>query len=278
MMQQHGIKVIVEVDDDFSAIDPRNAAFWACQPTQGVYMYPDGTEKLTGGPDRNWHILATACARADLVTVTTPALAKRYGGHGRVKVIPNYVPESYLKIERPAHDGVVVGWAGSTHSHPTDLRVVGPGVRQALERTGARFQTVGSGVAVAEGLNLPEDPPSTGYLPLEEYPNAVAEFDIGIVPLVDSAFNRAKSALKMIEYASLGIAAVASPTPDNLRAERLGLGVTANKPKEWLRHVVRFADDDYRQEWTATVRERMALFTYENQCEQWLDCWKGTLA
>lgn len=278
MMRSHGIKVVVEVDDDFSAIDPRNAAFWACQPTQGVYVYPDGTEKPTGGPDRNWQHLAAACRIADMVTVTTPALARRYGSHGRVRIIPNCVPESYLEIESPPHDDVVVGWAGSVHSHPTDPKVVGAGIRQAMAATGATFRNVGTGTGVKDGFHLAEEPFSTGYVPLSEYPHAVACFDIGLVPLVDSAFNRAKSSLKMLEYAALGVVPVVSPTPDNLRMERLGLGMVADKPKDWQRSVTRLARDaDLRAEWKTNVRARASMYTYENRCEMWWDAWSDAL-
>ena len=275
-LQKEGVKVIVEIDDDFSSIDPRNAAFWACQPSPGVYVYPDGTEKPTGGPDRNWHNVAAACRIADLVTVTTPALAKRYGAHGRVAVLPNYVPESYLSINAAPHEGVAVGWAGSVHSHPGDLQVAGIGVAQAVNESGASFVVVGPGNMVAQSLHLREEPSSTGYLPLWDYPMAVANLDIGIVPLVDSAFNRAKSGLKMLEYAALGVVPVGSPTPDNVRLEKHGLGFIAEKPKDWRKTISRLArDKELLAEWQTDVRTRASLFTYEHNAEQWWDVWTG---
>jgi glycosyltransferase involved in cell wall biosynthesis len=50
-----------------------------------------------------------------------------------------------------------------------------------------------------------------GYVPFRELPALVSGFDVGIAPLVDEPFNRARSNVKLKEYASLGIPWLASP-------------------------------------------------------------------
>lgn len=51
------------------------------------------------------------------------------------------------------------------------------------------------------------------WAPIKEYPNALAGFegDIGIAPLRDNDFNRAKSNLRWLEYSAIKIPTVASP-------------------------------------------------------------------
>lgn len=258
MLQAQSVKVVVEIDDDFSCIHPNNHAWGAAHPKQN--------------PDRNFHHLAKACALADLVTVTTPALAQRYGRHGRVVVIENHIPASYIAIEGDRDERVRVGWSGQVATHPGDLQITRGAVARALGS--AVFRSVGDGIGVAERLGIPEIE-VTGYLTLDEYPKGVASLDIGIVPLEDSAFNHAKSGLKALEYASLGVVGVASPTPDNLRLhEDHGIGFIASKPKAWERIIRRLINDaDERTEKAAHDRAAAEHLTIEANAHEWLSAW-----
>lgn len=262
ILQAKGIRVVVEIDDDFTTISSRNVSWADCHPRNH--------------PDRNWDHLARACRTADLVTVTTPALARRYGGHGRVAIIPNHVPASYLAIEPEPHDGVIVGWAGSINTHPNDLQVTRGGVARAIEATGASFAVIGVGTGVQRALSLREPPAASGWLPLERYPEAVAQLDVGIVPLEPTAFNEAKSSLKMTEYSALGVACVASPTGPNVEmARRLGVPI-ATRGREWEREVRRLVSEpDYRETAKCRAREVMRGWTVEANCEQWWEAWRS---
>lgn len=258
-LQAQGVAVVVEVDDDFTCIPPANPCWSDTHPRRH--------------PDRNWDHLARACRLADLVTVSTPALAARYGGHGRVVVLPNFVPAWYLGVQAPENDAVTVGWAGSPHTHPGDLEVMGGAVSRVLASTGAGFRAVGSAKTL-DVLDVEGDVVEWAPL-LDGYPQAVATLDVGVVPLADSAFNRGKSSLKMAESAALGVAVVASPTPENVVLHRLGVGMLARKPREWegaLRSLV--LDVGRRAEMVAAGREVMAGRTYEQHAWRWAEAWE----
>lgn len=259
-VQDQGVAVVVEIDDDFAAIPPQNISWPICNPRNN--------------PNRNWDHLARACRMADLVTVTTPALARRYGGHGRVAVLPNFVPEWYLQVNQPRTLPLTVGWTGSVHTHPGDLEVTRGAVAKVVADLGAELRIVGTGFGVGERLGLGADPPGTGWVELEAYPYPMAELDVGIVPLADNAFNAAKSCLKMMEFAALGVPVVGSPTPDNLRLHLKGVGLIARKPREWeraLRSLI--TDNDRRAELAGDGRRLMAGLTIEANAERWLDAW-----
>lgn len=262
ILQAKGVRVVVEIDDDFESISRRNVAWETVQPQNN--------------PRRNREWLRLACERADLVVCTTPALAATYAPHGRVVVVPNFVPEWYLSIEREPHEGVFVGWTGSTATHPDDLQVTGGGVAAAVRATGATFAVVGTGKGVRRALGLPHDPRCSGWVVIGAYPRAVAQIDVGIVPLELSRFNAAKSALKMMEMAAVGVVPVVSPTPDNERMYHQGIGVLADSPRRWegaIKALVR--DDEARQVLVAQGRERMRAFTIEHNAERWLDAWSS---
>ena len=288
-----GRAVVVEVDDDFETIDPDNVAWRTVHPSVS--------------PARNWRHLRAACQLADLVTVTTPALAARYGKHGRVAIIPNMVPSHYLHIypeHRAAVDGspVRVGWSGSVDTHPRDLQVTRGAVAGTLRRHGLTFHLVGSGkvyprdprtgaelreldlvtdARIIRNLGLADGETfahTGGWLPLEKYPRAMAELDVGIVPLADTAFNEAKSWLKGLEFSAVGVPFVATPTGPYAELHAAGAGVLARKPADWRRHLDRLVTDvDYREELADAGRRVAARYVIQNNAERWLDAWTSAL-
>lgn len=265
MLQAKGIKVVVEIDDDFDAISRRNVSWKFAQPSYSATV--------------NRNHLRRACELADLVTVTTPALARRYAPHGRVAIIPNHVPKRYLDVPRPGpRDDVWVGWSGSVETHPDDLQVCGSGVADAITATGARFGVVGTGKGVRQRLGLKDPVAAVGWVPIDRYPEAMAQFDVGIVPLEPSAFNEAKSALKMLEFAAVGVPAVVSPTTDNLRMIEQGIGMVADKPRAWKGQVSALVRDEARRlEMAERGRQVAARWTIEGNCDRWWDAWTSVV-
>jgi glycosyltransferase involved in cell wall biosynthesis len=220
--QRQGVAVVVDFDDAMWAIDRDNVA------------WRDWNGRGPRGDDVHWRWCDDAARVADLVTVTTSALAKRYGEHGRTEVIPNYLPDRALaswddiRDRRAKRNGdpVRIGWAGSLGVHPHDLDVAAPAVAWAVRELGAELHVVGGGgdrAAKAFGLD-PHEVTVHPAVSLADYHAALDVFDVGIVPLADSKFNAAKSWLKALEYAGRGLAVVASETPAN---RLLGKAVSA---------------------------------------------------
>jgi hypothetical protein len=258
LYQKNGIKVVIDMDDDLTCIHPKNPAFAAYQ--------------MNG---MNWKFANESCDMADLVTVTTPALANRYGGHGRVAILPNCVPEAYLEAKADRDPLVTVGWAGYTGTHPEDLQVTHGAVNQALAKQAARFLALGEAKAL-DNLGIRNRYPHTWQegVPINEYPAAVAQFDIGIVPLAPTPFNEAKSWLKGLEYAAVGVIPVVSPTPDNQRMVEAGAALSASTPREWMDQVRSLiVDDGKREDLAAAAKEFASGQTMEANAFRWMEAW-----
>lgn len=257
-----GIAVVVDVDDDFDGITPNHAAWPTIQPSPKH--------------DMDWRVVGAACAKADLVTVTTPALAKRYAKHGRVAVLPNYIPESYLSVERESHAGTWVGWSGTVRSHPNDLQQTRGAVARACAESGASFAVVGDVRGVADAVGTV--PINLGWASLDAYPQAVANFDVGVVPLDRTNFNEAKSWLKGLEMAALGVPFVASPTSPYRELAALGIGELAVKPVDWHKKTSRLIQDSaFRRAKAEEYRAKARSLTVEANCLRWLDAWNIAL-
>jgi glycosyltransferase involved in cell wall biosynthesis len=183
-----GIAVVVDADDLLSDIDKDNKSW--------VYW----NEQVMGLP--RFRYLDQAAHMADLVTVSTPALAQRYAAHGRVEVLRNGLPNHAFADPVEVYDRkvkfdgeIVVGWSGSLDSHPHDLEVLGGAVRDAMRRVPEmRFHVVGDAQPVTQALDLdPRRVTGTGWLDFDkQYHLALREVDIAIVPLTETRFNRAK--------------------------------------------------------------------------------------
>lgn len=265
-LKASGYAIVVEIDDDLERLNPQHPA--------SQWLNPKANPRV------NWRHQREAAKMADLVIVSTPALAARYGGHGRVRVLPNCIPERVLSLAHTG-DGRTVGWSGWTRTHPGDLRATGGGVQQALDDTGARFLQVGPGDEVQKQLALVDEPEITGPVRnIEDYYRTLTRLDVGICPLADSQFNDAKSYLKILEMAGAGVAVVASPVAEYAKAADEGLCTLAGwRGREWRRQVTRLLESrPMRHDLAGHTREIIAeRHTYEGSGWRWAEAWADAL-
>lgn len=273
LWRAEGRTVIVDMDDDFDAVVPEHHI-------HGRYT----TEALHA-----------ACEAANVVTCSTPALVHRYG-HGHGVLLRNRVPESYLSVTRRSRTigmgiseapdgGTWVGWYGSLGTHPRDPAMAGLAVGDVLNpHPETEFVYIGPEKDVPElertfGLERPIR--GLGYYSLNALPQILSEFDVGIVPLELNPFNDAKSALKGLEFAAVGVPVVASPTPEYRRMAR-GNGAHGMRPACWLAtsraewrnqlgKLVRFPA--WRAELAAHGRAWAATQTVEAHADDWRTVW-----
>lgn len=267
MAQSQGIACIVELDDDLSTVDRDNQAYWSVHPK--------------ASPHANYEHLLKAAHTADWVIASTPEIARKFAPHGRASVIRNVLPEWVFDIEKEFSDDIRLGWSGSLATHPHDLPVVGKQIATALRNTNVSFSVLGDATGVQEQLYLTDDIKfhNTPWVPLDDYHTALAfHIDVGIVPLDNIPFNRAKSYLKGLEMAGVGIPFVASPTDEYVWLSEHGAGLIARKPRDWQKHVRRLVTNrDYLLEQSASMRDAVRPFTYENYVGHWIEAWQSAL-
>lgn len=254
-LRKRGTAVVVDMDDDLSCVHPENPAWHRAMEARDT--------------------VAQACKDATLVTVTTPALAKRYGSHGRVSVLPNCVPQSYLNL--PHKDSSVVGWGGNLQTHPDDLQVMGDAVVKHVSR-GGKFNVVGPSLGIGRTLGLKDPLIATGEVSLTSYPLAVSRLGIGLAPLADTLFNAAKSRLRPLQYAALGVPWIGSPRADYLAFHELGTGAMAETPDEWFRLIKRLVNNPARRlEQIEAGRTVARDHTIEGNAWRWAEAWAAAV-
>lgn len=258
-VHERGKLTVFDVDDDY----------WNLLTTNPVYeswQAPGALDALTG--------VIRACRR---VTTTTAPLSDRLLRINRdVRVIPNNLPgdmwpQSPKSLEHEAP--LVVGWAGGS-SHYTDLREMSAVVPDIL----ARHPQVEVRLVGAHPSWFPKherivfaDP-----VPIDEYPELLSGFDIGLAPLADLRFNRSKSDLKFVEYSMIGIPSVASKVPPYSESVRMGqTGFLARNAKDWLRHLRTLIEQpEVRARMGAEARKWAETRVISKQIGLWLDAYE----
>lgn len=259
LLKDAGYRLVYEIDDNPFAVDTVN---WLAYPA-----YSKG------------EVLDTirSCAEiSHVVTVTTEPLAEVMREFNpNVVVIPNFVPEEMLGMDRARHDKLTMGFAGGA-SHLRDLAMIAQTWRDVIDETGCRGHFIGGDY---RNMLRPRGFDYTGW---EAYPRKyyqMIDFDIGIVPIADQVFNQSKSAIKALEYAALGIPSIASDCAayrDFIIDGKTGFLVRTQA--EWRdRMLLLCADDDLREEMGEAARVHAAGWTIESNWLRWQECYDSLL-
>jgi glycosyltransferase involved in cell wall biosynthesis len=196
-----GTPITYDNDDDFTTVPP-------------------SFENFKGEGRQIFAATVRMAKAARRFSTTNEVLAERYrrAGVPRVDVIGNYLAPDALRRRRP-HDGVVIGWIAA-REHRLDAASLK--LRSALQRVlrehdDARVECIGVNLRLSGRYS------HTDYVDFDQLPDRIAGFDIGIAPLADIPFNRARSDIKLKEYAAAGIPWLASPVgPYAALGERQG--------------------------------------------------------
>lgn len=194
--KQRGMAVVYDNDDDMRAV-PRD----------------DVAHRDYGGfaGDRALRQIRRLVQAADLSIAASGPIADRFREYGaeRVEVIENFVPDAVLSATAPSNgDTVVAGWLAGNEHH---LDVERMPLREQFERA---LEACPRLVVEALGVNVGvrhERYRHVRRVDFFDLPPKLAEWDIGLAPIADIPFNRARSTIKVKEYAALGRPWLASP-------------------------------------------------------------------
>ncbi len=182
-------RIVVGIDDRLDALPPYNP--------YARTIYKDIASRIH-----------RALELADLLVVSTEALAERFGPHAaEVVVIPNAIDPGAWAASEPRSRGrrVRVGWAGAAQ-HEGDLALVSAAVIETSAEVDWVFL----------GMRPPGVPQAIGethaMVPFDLYPATLGalRLDVAIAPLAANEFNDAKSNVKLLEYGALGLPVIAS--------------------------------------------------------------------
>jgi len=201
---------------------------------------------------------------ADAVQVTGPGLAHQFGFiNSRMVIFENQMATLGI-CERQASDRVILGWAGSS-GHRRDIEAIRDVIAQTMRVCShLDFAYMGDETTyrilsdVLPPGRIICSPPGT----LDDYLRFLQKLDIGIAPLQDNPYNRCRSDVKYLEYASRGVVPVLSSlTPYNASVEHGETGFLYDSPEQLFSIISTLACD-------VDLRNRISssAYAYVNQC------------
>jgi glycosyltransferase involved in cell wall biosynthesis len=194
-----GARMIVDFDDDYTAVPPWNTAHTAFQVGQQYREAGNAHLKLS-----------------EMTTVSTEVLAERFAVRSHhIKASLNFIdPADWTGLPTDpsrAGDPCLRILYGGASGHFGDLDVVKEGIEAVIEKPPVPFRLICFGALPywlhEASRQHPSRVISLPWIPFEDYPTAVAwgQFDVAIAPLCDHPFNQAKSNIKWLEAAVQGI-------------------------------------------------------------------------
>jgi glycosyltransferase involved in cell wall biosynthesis len=200
---------------------------------------------------------------AHVVVAGNDYLARRarQAGARNIEIVPTAIDLSRYPAPHaaPPGDALTVGWIGiPLNAHY--LNIVAPALRAAATATPIRLHVVGAPV-----------PPDLSGIPAESFPWSedseiarIAAFDVGIMPLHNTPWERGKCAYKLLQVMAAGKPVIASPVGANVQVVQHGVnGLLASTNDEWRAALEMLAADrELRQRMGAearrTVEERFS--------------------
>jgi glycosyltransferase involved in cell wall biosynthesis len=220
LLARRGARLVLDYDDAIwvSYVSPAN-------PYLAKLKFPGKTATLCRIAR---HVMAGNAYLADY--------ARRF--NDRVSVVPTTIDtERYQPVERPPNDVPVIGWTGS-YSTAKYLELLSAPLRRLRERIAFRLVVVGAEFRL-DGVDV-ECRPWDSRREVED----LRDFDVGVMPLLDTEWERGKCGLKALQYMALAIPCVVSPVGVNSDIVRNDVeGFTAATGEDWQNTLERLLRD-----------------------------------
>ncbi len=259
-------KIVVDYDDDLLNISPLNPCYATMGTQEVTWIFPDGTKAqlwkdgmrnslgkvdfdLKKNKERQ-EIMREILTNVDLITTTTDYLAEVFKKYNKnVVVLPNSIDfDKWKSLPLIKTDEIRIGWMGGWSHYEDWCSISG-----ALEEIFKKYSYLNLKL-VLMGMhfkgttkNIPEDKVEFYFWEkYNAYPLKLStlNIDIGLIPLVDTEFNRCKSSIKFYELASLKIPTVVSNViPYNLDVKHNVTGLLYNNKKEFVEQLSKLIED-----------------------------------
>ena len=223
-----GKKFVTEIDDWIFDLPAYNVA---------SYPYKPGSDKE--------RIVHEQLELSDAVIVSTEFLKEKISKmfHGKqVHVIPNSIDfdvwdatKSDDKLEAKPEGVIRIGYTGCAN-HSGDMELIKTVLVELLNEFPSLEVIVSQKMGSFRSIDHPRFKVLDRWVNIVDYPAMLKgwDLDIGIAPLRDNAFNRAKSNLRWLEYSTLSLPTVASnvrPFAESIRNGNDGFLCTSKQ--EW---------------------------------------------
>ena len=203
-----------------------------------IFLGPTGKPSLLRA--RAFDRVVAGCAR---IVAGNSFLAARANAAEKTMIVPTvvdttrYIPanatadaEAYRRVQETSRS-IVIGWMGTPSNFPF-LRIALPAIRRILQRDRRVIFRIVSNTDFADVAGIPQVEQLRWSADTEL--RHLQSFDIGIMPLIDSALTRGKCGFKMLLNLATSCPVVASAVGANIDIlEGTGAGLLVREAQDW---------------------------------------------
>jgi len=251
-LHKSGIRLVVDLDDDMLSDENRDR------------LVKDGNYTLDA-----LAALTELCQHADQIISSTEPLAKTIAQFtdAPIEVFPNLLdPKTWAPLHTPKNRKL----ASRVPKTKTRLLYFGTlgrsGDLEVIKNLPTQIEMATKHKTIVELLGITTDKLPKGFdslitmnFPYHEFvaylKGQANRWEVGLAPLAENTYNNARSDLKLLEYAALGIPAVASRVGPYYNADDLAV-LVENSAAEWCAAVEKLLTDaTYAQERVTKAQE-----------------------
>ncbi|MEP5762701.1 MAG: CDP-glycerol glycerophosphotransferase family protein [Litoreibacter sp.] len=248
--------------------------------SQSEYFLHD--RKLTNKANALGRRTAEMMTLADCFTVTTPALLRSVEKYGKpAAIVENSISQSLLDkyAELPARntsDQTHISYLSGTATHSKDFEECKSALQKVLSgRPNVVLHIVGPlNMGGLEEHLSDGQIQRHGFMPYAGMHAFLRTMDLNLAPLTDTAFNDAKSALKVFEAALHGVPTIASPSePYRNAIQDRKTGFLARTEQEWHDALIEAVDHKTNRQKIGVAAKRTIVpaFTSDVAAQQLTD-------
>lgn len=200
---------------------------------------------------------------ADVVIAGNQYLADRAISSGckAVKILPTVVDlTNYPDIDQIEKDFFTIGWIGSPHTAQY-LKTIRGALKEISTDKDVKIVFVGADNFVLNDIKFEIRKWNKSTEAAE-----IQNFDVGIMPLTDSPWERGKCGFKLIQYMASAKPVIASPVGVNVEIVKNGInGFLAKDTEDWIKYFRTLKDNFVLRKEMGSVGRKMAEENYSLQ-------------
>jgi glycosyltransferase involved in cell wall biosynthesis len=267
LAEHFNIPVIMDTDDNIEAVRPYNPGYRGYHPKSEALIYGKKMDEL---------VFAMTCSTKNLVQ-----WHKNKNKCPYIYELPNSLNLSLrdFKSEKEKNGKINIGWIVSG-GHYENYKIIEQPVIDILEKyPQVVFHCMAMYGKEIWGKNVPDKIKKrikrVDWVPFKNWPKHLASLnlDIGLAPLKDNLFNRAKSNLRWMEYSANETASIVSPVEAYRNVKNGVTGLKCQESSEWFDAMERLIlDKKLRQKiGKEAKKEVVAKYNMRKNARLWVD-------
>lgn len=234
-LRQNGKQIYYDIDDILTDIPPE------FQKPYNFYSRPDVKQGLVAN-----------MKAAHMIVASTPYLARQLSHINDAMVIRNnldsdsrFWKEAYAKRQQRIDDGTITIGYFASGSHIVDSPLIEQALVKIINTTkNVNFMYIGEPIFKKLFESVPTNRVKNipWISPVDILPYTINQFDIGLCPLANIEYNKAKSDLKWMQYGLLDIPSIVSYVEPYKACADAGLAYVSSDDK-WFESMMTLCND-----------------------------------